>query len=643
MSEIRLEFLPNIGGEAEGLSDAGIETFRENPFAAVARETGQNSRDARDDDTKPVKLTFDIVELKSENFPAIRQYRETVELCLEKSCRANKEKEIGFFENAYRALNDKTIRVLKISDFNTKGVRGPCNEGEPFHTLAKTDGISVKEEVSSGGSFGIGKNATFALSDIQTVFISTIYTDTSGDSQVLCMGKTQFISHKGKDGQEKRRKGYWGKPEYMPLDDPCEIPKWLQREEQGTSIFSVCMRDNRTDWRYEMAAAILINFFCAIERQEMEFEIDNGRIKVNRERLEELFNNAEVKKAVDELNACDAFETAKALHACLIDKQARSEDLKIESLGKVRMRTLMRDGLGYKIGIVRNGMYITDNLSYFNEPFKRFPLHRDFAVIIEPNSETESEWFKRLENPRHDSLSADRITDPERRVIGQKAFEKLAKKIRSRIRTLAKSQPSNTLDLDELNDFFASDKTRTEDDTGIETDPQSKKLTPVNPVKPHPPTSVSRKETSPDDPLESGPEPEPSPDPEPRPPDPEPRPPQPEPGPSPRPKKIMESVELESERALIPDKSNPRRRQIIFSSPISAEIMLCVDATGLTNPERLNPVSTSKGHIEGNTIKAFCVADQRTRIDVVFDAPYVGPVQISASCVEKEQQTGGTS
>ena len=46
MSKIRLEFLPNEGGEAEGLSDAGIETFCENPFAAAARETGQNSRDA---------------------------------------------------------------------------------------------------------------------------------------------------------------------------------------------------------------------------------------------------------------------------------------------------------------------------------------------------------------------------------------------------------------------------------------------------------------------------------------------------------------------------------------------------------------------------------------------------------------------
>ena len=298
MSEIRLEFLPNEGGEGEGLDEGGIPTFRENSFATAARETGQNSRDACDDANKPVKLTFDVMRIESEKFPSIEQYREAAKLCLDKSLAANNEKGKGFFKNALKTLNAKIIKVLRISDFNTKGVRGPCEEGTPFHTLAKTDGISVKDDVDSGGSFGIGKNATFALSDIYTVFISTLYTSESGDREVLCMGKTQFISHTGKDGKEKRRKGYWGKPKgYMPLDSPSEIPEWLLRDNQGTSIFCICMRDNQTDWRYEMAAAILMNFFCAIERREMEFEIGNGLIKINRGTLQELFNDSKVQQS----------------------------------------------------------------------------------------------------------------------------------------------------------------------------------------------------------------------------------------------------------------------------------------------------------------------------------------------------------
>ena len=45
-----------------------------------------------------------------------------------------------------------------------------------------------------------------------------------------------------------------------------------------------------------------MNFFCAIERREMEFEIDNGLIKINRGTLEELFKNDDVTRAVDDLN-----------------------------------------------------------------------------------------------------------------------------------------------------------------------------------------------------------------------------------------------------------------------------------------------------------------------------------------------------
>ena len=595
---IGLDFLPNVGGEAEGLSDAGIETFRENPFAAVARETGQNSLDARDNADRPVKLTFDTIGLESEEFPSVEQYREAAKICLDKSSLANKEKEIGFFDHACKVLNDRKIKVLKISDFNTKGVRGPCEEGTPFHTLAKTDGVSEKEDVSSGGSFGIGKNATFALSDIQTVFISTFYKNESGDNQVLCMGKTQFISHKDNDGNERRRKGYWGRlGEYMPLNNREDIPEWLLRDEQGTSIFCICMRDNRTDWRYEMAAAILTNFFCAIERQEMEFEIDNGSIKINHGTLEGLFNNAEVKKAVSELNECVAFRRARNLHTCLIDEQAVTENLEIKDLGVVRMRMLMRDDLGYSIGIIRNGMYITDNLSYFNGPFKRFPLHRKFAVIIEPDGEAESEWFKRLENPRHDNLSAERITDPGLREMGQKAFGKLAEEIRSRISERAKSPPSDTLELDELNDFFASDEKRLEDDAGMETNPKYRRVNPIIPTPPQPPKP---------------------------------------PGPHSR------KVKLISERVLIPDRLSPSKRQIKFTSPNTEEIVLYVNATGLTYSERLRPISTSKGQIENSAVLVSCIADRRTSIDVVFDSPYTGPVEISAWGVEEKQQTGGT-
>lgn len=630
MSNIGLKFLPNGGGEAEGLSDAGIETFRENPFAAVARETGQNSRDARDDAGKPVVLKFDVITLAAEAFPAIEEYREAAALCLQKSEEAGREKETGFFKNAAASLRADELEILRISDFNTKGVRGPCEEGFPFHTLAKTDGMSVKEDISSGGSFGIGKNATFALSDIQTVFISTMYQD--GDEQrSLCMGKTQFISHTDSDGTEKRRKGYWGQIDgYMPVDRPEDIPQWLRREEQGTSLFSICLRETRTDWRYEMAAAILINFFCAIERREMEFEIDGGAITINRNTIQSLFKDIEVNTAVDQLNARHSFDSARTLHECLVDNQTNTQVIEVPELGRVKMHTLLRDGLRYTVGIIRNGMYIADNLAYFNEQFKRFPLHKEFAVVIEPEGAAVSEWFKRLENPRHDNLSAERITDPELRAKGQRSFTTLAREIRKRIKEAARSQPVDSVDLDEMNEFFVTEGFRTEDEAGTETDPRAKIPTKMKRSSPKRTPPASKRFGSRDDPPGPGPSPGPNPNPGPGP--------TPGPGPKPRPRKEMQPIELISERAIIPDRSQLRRRRLMFTSPVSSDIIIATDASGLNAEEQLAIVSTSIGNVSNDTLEISCEAGVRQSIDVEFDVPYDGPIEISAYAITEDEE-----
>lgn len=643
MSITGLEFLLNTGGDSEGLSEAGIETFRDKPFAAVARETGQNSRDARLDAAKPVRVTFDVVTVKSSDFPSIAEFRESVRLCLKKATRPGNEKEKGFFQHAARVLDAPEIKILRISDYNTTGVRGPCEEGQPFHTLAKSDGVSTKDDISSGGSFGIGKNAVFALSDIQTAFFSTLYKGGDGIEHFLCMGKAMLMSHVDGNGKERRRKGYWGRTDgYMPITDRNEVPPWLRRDSQGTSIYSICMRSNRTDWRYEMTAAIIINFFCAIERQEMEFEIDNASIRINRNTLQGLFRDSNVLDAVRQLNAGVAFEAAKTLHTCLIDDKAIVTELDVKGLGKVRMRVLLRDGLGYTIGIIRNGMYITDNLAQFNEPFKRFPLHREFAIVVEPEGKNESEWFKRLENPRHDDLSAERITDPALREQGQKAFESLAKQIRARIRELAKAEPTSKLELDELNDFFASDESRQEDDAGPVTDPRALKPTQVRKSPPKPKrSSVSKREDDDDDePPVSGiggevlgpgtgggggedsgggggvaP-----------------------PGPRPRPQPQARPIELEAERNLLPDAGSPRKRRLYFTSPVTGTVTLYVEATGLSVPDRLAVNAVTGGTLNDGAIEVKCSKGQRVVLDVEFDAPYAGPVETSAFATPKIEE-----
>lgn len=373
-------------------------------------------------------------------------------------------------------LESKKLRILKIADYNTTGVPGPCEEGNPFHTLAKTDGISDKGKTGSLGSFGIGKNAPYALSDIQTVFYSTLYYNKSkkGEGKFLCMGKTQYISHKDENGIDRRRKGYWGLSEkYLPLTDVNQVPSWLRREEQGTSIFSIASRKTE-NWKHEMVVAILTNFFVAVSRGEMKFEIDNRTYKINSENIDSWFENNNIENEVVRLNCKEKFEKAKILHTCFSDKETIFEELTIEQLGKFNLHLLLREGLQNTVGIIRNGMYITDNLAYFDEPFKRFPMHKDFALIVEPKTPEVSDKLKWMENPRHDNLSADRIADEVKRKTMRVAIKTLAKRIRAILAHYARVRPSNRQKIDELNEFFASGTTQQEDEKGVRTDPRKK-------------------------------------------------------------------------------------------------------------------------------------------------------------------------
>jgi hypothetical protein len=623
IGDIGLEFLPNDAGEAEGLGDAGIETFRDKPFAAVARETGQNSRDARDEPSIPVKIKFDELSIEAHLFPSIEEFRASARLCLEKATSAGNEKDIGFFKQAVTALEAPEIRVMRIADFNTRGVRGPCEEGRPFHTLAKADGMSVKNDINSGGSFGIGKSAVSALSDIQTAFYSTRYNDEDG-THFLCMGKTLFISHTGADGRERRRKGYWGKRKgFMPIVEPTEIPHWLLRGEQGTSIFSVCVRANRVDWRNEIVAALLMNFFVAIERGEMEFEVDDGTLKINRSTITSLFGDPKVNEVVDHLKARAAFDTARLLHACLTDDAKATIPLDIDGLGRVNLHLLIREKVGYTVGLVRNGMYITNNLANFGEPFKRFPLYKEFTLLVEPAGLEEGAWFKRLENPSHNDLSAERITDPSMRSKGQKLFETLAGQVRKTLKAMAKSEPSSSMELEELNEFFASEETQTEDDLGTETNPRALKPTAIKIAQPKPKRRVTQPRGEDDD-DQPGPDPKPNDDTNPNPDSPD------RPGPTQRRAKASVPIELDRERNLLVDLHTPSLRRIIFTSTVDGEVSVGVDASGLSSPDRIAIRASDIGTVDDGDVRVVCKRGERVSLNVEFDTSYAGPIELNA-------------
>lgn len=620
---IHLKFIPNEADEDEGLGNAGIEIYKDAPYAGVARECGQNSADADASTGKPVTLIFNLVEIPTEQIPASDDLVSTVEICLQKARNIQDDKAIDFFIRAKEVLNKDVIKILEISDYNTTGLTGPSIPGTPFHSLVKGTGVCKKERDTSGGSFGIGKNAVFAISELRTVFYSTIYRDESeGKEKFLCQGKCILISHLDEQKSPKRGIGYWVRTgdNYEPISNMDELPNWLQRNEIGTSIFAIAFRES-ADWQYLMAASIVTNFFCAIHRNQMEFKINRDEIIITSSTLREIFDNEKIRKAAEDNNDLEDFEFSKSLYQCLTSNESREKKLMIDGFGNASIRTLVKEGLPNRMCVIRKGMVITDTLKQFGDRFKRFAMYSDFVALVEPTDDEASTMIRKLENPSHDGLSAERIAIPENREKAIKAMKELAAKIREAIKEVAYTQPQDNVALDEMSEFFADDdRTDRLPDPTLEIDPESPIYTPVHPIKRKRRPILSRKGQGEEGGagglnagkrgggggMGSGKGSGTG-------------------GSGPRGQKVQ--TELIDFRNIIIPNTSGKKRKIFFTPSQTAKTYIQIMASGIFDDTDLTIVSATNASPEEGGFSFDAIAGTRTIFDLEFSEPYEGPIE----------------
>ncbi len=613
-----LQFLSNEANEDEGLGDAGIETYRDEPYAGTAREIGQNSRDAFT--ALPVRISFDVIDVPFDQIPNIAKLKSTIDACLKKARNADDEKEIAFFEQANSVLATGPLKVLAISDSNTTGLTGPDVSGTAFHSLVKSSGVSKKASNTSGGSFGIGKNAVFAISDLQTVFYSTIYSG-NGNQHFLAQGKSILVSHVDDAGEPKGAVGYWGLPGYRPLKDSSSVPSWLKRDTQGTTVFAMGFRQT-PDWQHRIACSLVQNFFYAIHTGEMEFSLNRGEIVISKLTLGALFDSAELKDAAKANDRETAYELSQQLFKCLTSADAVEKDLTVPNLGTVRIRVLTADKLPKKVCIIRNGMVITDSLEFFGEKFARFPMYRDFVALVVPLDNEGRAFIKKLENPKHDGLSAERLPDQQRREHAKSVMKKFAAKIRETIKSVALTSFDDEVSADEMRQYFQADAAKPADSgASSQDDPETVKYR-LEPRK----TPVEPRATGKGEGTTVGPKPGPGTGPGPG----------PGPGPNPRPpssgvKATARPIILSDVRNLLPTAANPRMRTIMFTPSEGGRATILLEASGLNNSENMNVLKATGADACGGQLVKQLVANERTRIDIEFDEPYPGPIELSAN------------
>ena len=427
-------FPSNNDGEDDHLNQPGIEDFRNTPIISLAREICQNSLDAKHPKTQaPVEVHFQLYELPTEEFPGINEFKDILEAC--KQYQPDSDKTQTFFKRAIAIANSEKISCLVISDFNTTGLKGvKGGKSTDWYKLTKAVGSSDKS--SSLGSFGIGKFAPYANSDLRTVFYSTL----NINGERAYQGVSRLISHEWCD-EITRGTGYYGeRAKNDPILAATAIPQFAQREKVGTSIIIGGFQKD-LKWEQKIVRAVLESFFCAIQSESLvvyagESLINKGNLAGWVQKIatstDEVFKGSFVPFYYDSLVSSDAKEFVEA---------------DFRGKGRISLRLITGRSHPKRVAIVRgSGMKIFDK--------GNFQTAMKFAGVFNAEGADINDYLKAMEPQQHDKLVASRADDP---VEAQKFLDQLYKWLNDCVRSVAEEQASDESDIEGVSKFLPDD------------------------------------------------------------------------------------------------------------------------------------------------------------------------------------------
>ncbi|WP_274649016.1 hypothetical protein [Paenibacillus humicola] len=428
---ISWSFPSNNYGQVTGLNDAGIETFRGNPLDSLAREINQNSCDAKDTrNNGPVEVHFKLIDVPTEFFPGKDSFINILHSC--KKYWHDNVKTKQFFDNALSIMELETIPFLKISDYNTTGLTG-ANEGQRggWHNLIKSVGSSDKDS-HSGGSFGIGKHAPFACSDLRTVFYGTKEVD-SGIAAF--QGVAKLVTHLSEQEEPTQGTGYFGVVEKnRPILNTADVNEIFKRSDVGTDIF-IAGFNEKSGWEEKIIKSVLENFFIAISNDKLIVKV--GEITINAHTLSGLLD-----KYTKDDPECLSYQYYEAY---TLSNRYHFKENNFSGLGEIDLFVLPGKDLPKRVAMVRGtGMKIYDKGS-FRTPFK-------FAGVMIAKGEGINDFLRKIEPPTHSAWEPDRHENPEE---AKGIIRKLYGWINEKVRSITVVNDEEELDVEGLSQYLA--------------------------------------------------------------------------------------------------------------------------------------------------------------------------------------------
>lgn len=455
-------FFPTTqGGEESGLNDPGIEFFRKS--GSLARETLQNSGDARVSNEKPVLVTFELLQLPIKQFPDAARLRTVIESCREymlKPCKTERQKDENgrkWFEQALQLLSGTHLPVLRIRDENTTGLEGgEQDEAKAWFRLIKKQG-SASMHGAGGGTFGIGQRAPFAFSRLRTVFYSTM----TRDGQHAFMGKTILSSFR-EDGQVFRPIGFWGVGAgdaggIHAVRNAEIIPEPFRRTTVGTDLY--IMGFEPQGWQARILDSVVRNFFAAIHGGVLVVRLVAGGdvLELNATTIEQLVENRHrevVKTASSKAAQKEVRDTLgvtrhylKALSAPVRGKPSFS--YQHTHLGRVELYVTLDPDAPSRTAFMRRPRILV---------YERTQnLLQGYAAVLLCEDPKGNDLLARMEDPSHSEWNRERLPGGDGIPNGDRLLTDIYTFVRDSLRELAKKDSEAPQDLPDLGRYLPED------------------------------------------------------------------------------------------------------------------------------------------------------------------------------------------
>ncbi len=441
-NEVGWKFALDETGTDEGYNEGAIQTFLDDPLLSIAKESAQNSIDARNDKTTPVILEFQSFYLKRWDFPDHEEFNRILrELISFWGGTKEDNSAEEFFKLAKKVLNHHKIPCLRISDFNTTGLSGAKRENIPFtgwKKLVKSTGVSDNPSIA-GGSFGLGKHSSFACSHLRAVIYNTM--DLEGFEAY--QGVAHLAScYDYSTGKTTGRRGYYGNKEnYSNIKEKLILDNKFIRKEPGTDIYVLGFDNSDEDWKDKIICSIMESFLLALHEGNLIFKLDG--MQLDKKSLKEVIKKYRSDEYIDIIDK-NLFNYYDILEGNI---DSTEKTFSVIEENDVILKIALGAGLHNKISMNRsNGMKIYDR--------KRSRGVEDCAGILTLKGDKVNAYFRGLENPQHDDWFPERAKNQTNPKEARKKIKIIKENIEELIKEMSSKETPESLDAEGMGKYL---------------------------------------------------------------------------------------------------------------------------------------------------------------------------------------------